>query len=297
VFKGLESPEAVQSPYWIANATVFENGMRFPFTPDVLEHYGVVACTHRLKKLALEGDMFNMPMAVGAKASASFPVAFPATTLVCENADDQLNPYLHLLDGGLADNIGYRTAIEVLREDSASHKVLLIIDAYKGASHPHSGSERSPSGVGMAYRITKIGLDAEHALLERDISRLVSTAGDDDGVPIHVITLSFSDLKPVFDQEISSIKEELLALRKKRVAAVVRRLQREIDILLERSRESLRGAESAYALYDDARAIGTSLNITEGEQKILFKAGAVAVQQRLDLFKKYVVLNMQSGGE
>ena len=175
--------------------------------------------------------------------------------------------------------------------------MLLIIDAYKGISHPYSSSERSPSGAGVAYRITKIGLDADRGLLDRNINRLVRLAAKgEDGEPIHVITLSFAELKPVLSAKIGDIKQELSKLRKTRAAAVARRLQREIDIVLRRKTASLRGAEGSFELYDDVRAVATSLNISAGEQQILFKAGAAAVQHRLDVINKYIVSNMQAGG-
>ncbi|MDA0990923.1 MAG: patatin-like phospholipase family protein [Verrucomicrobia bacterium] len=283
VYRARGSGLPVTLPYWAANATVYENGVRFPFTPDVLEQYRVTTYSHLLRMHQLSDDPFGMPLAVGAKASASFPVAFPATTLGCDAAADPLNPYLHLMDGGLADNMGYRTAIDFLRQDRAPHKVLLIIDAYKGNAHPRSSDARSPSSADAAYRIMKISLDADHGKMDRELERLIQLASrDTDAEPISVITLSFDELKPMLKAHVERLKAELAALRRQRSQAVSRRIRRQLDAILQRQDEQLQSAENAYDLYDDARAIGTSLNITLGEQQLLFEAGAAAVRQQAD---------------
>ena len=243
VFRPAGSTEAVRLPYWVANATVYENGARFQFTPDMLASYGVVGYTHHLKKRDLDPACYDLPLAVGLKASASFPVAFPATTLHCAPDADTLNPYLHLMDGGLVDNMGYRTAIELLQQDRAKRKVLLIIDAYKGVSLPHSRSEYSPAGTQVGYRIMNIALDSDHSRMDANVCALLP-AGDAVGAtPIEVITLSFDSLRPAPGRQ---------------------------------------DTDAMIALYHDARAVATSLNITRREQQLLMDAGRAAVAAQRD---------------
>lgn len=239
IFHPAGSTAPVTMPYWVANATVYENGARFQFTPDMLARYDVTGYTHYLKKHTLGGDRYDLPLAVGLKASASFPVAFPATTLCCQPGRDALNPYLHLMDGGLVDNMGYRTAIELLKQDRARRKVLLIIDAYKGVSLPHSRSEYSPAGAQVGYRIMNISLDNDHSRLDTNVRALLPPADQTDVTPIEVITLSFNALRPA---------------------------------------PGTPDTDAMFALYHDARAVPTSLNITRREQELLMDAGRAAVQ-------------------
>jgi predicted acylesterase/phospholipase RssA len=243
VFRPAGSTEAVRLPYWVANATVYENGARFQFTPDMLSRYSVIGYTHHLKKRELDAACYDLPLAVGLKASASFPVAFPATTLRCAPVADTLNPYLHLMDGGLVDNMGYRTAIELLRQDRAKRKVLLIIDAYKGGSRPHSHREHSPAGTQVGYRIMNIALDSDHNRLDANICSLLPASDAVGQTPIEVITLSFDSLRP--------------APGRQDTAAMI-------------------------ALYHEARAVATSLNITRREQQLLMDAGRAAVAAQRD---------------
>jgi hypothetical protein len=275
-------PRQAPLPYWVPNTTVYENGARMPFAPDVLEQYHVTGCMHNLRRLDLAGDVFAVPMAVGLKASASFPVAIPATTLTCDPHTDRLNRYLHLMDGGLTDNMGYRTAIELLQQDPAPRKLLLVIDAFKGVAHPHSGTERSPAGLEVVYRVMKIALDADHSHLQTRVARLV----EDES--IDVIFLSFDQLKPAVTARIGDLRGELARLRAEKAAAVVRRVRRELAVALEREEEALRTAEDTRALYEDARAVATSLNITPGEQRLLIEAGKAVVEARRDAFRPAV---------
>ena len=267
VFRAAGDGRVPLLPYWVPNATVYENGVRVPFTPDVLAQYHVTGCTHNMRRMDLAGDLFAMPLAVGVKASASFPVAIPATTLRCDPPADKLNRFLHLMDGGLADNMGYRTAIELLRQDPARRKVLLIIDAYKGGPHPHSATQRSPAGLEVVTRVMKISLDADHSHLGTRVTRLAA------GESIEVIFLSFDQLRPALTEQIGDLRKELARLRAAKGSAMVRRIRRDLGVALAREEAALQDAEDTFALYHDARAVATSLNITRGEQKLLIEAG------------------------
>jgi hypothetical protein len=295
IFRSRESGLPATLPYWVPNATVYENGARFPFAPDVLEKYHVTGFTHGMRKGELTDDKFLMPVAVAIKASASFPVAFPATTLSCNNPDDRLNPYLHLMDGGLVDNMGYRTAIELLKQDAASRKILLIIDAYKGVSHPNSRTERSPAGPEAAYRIMKISLDTDHTGLKMKLDQLAAPTGKgEDTVPILVVFLGFDQLKPLVAARIEDIKTELAALREERNAATIRRMKREINTALRRSEDDLQEAEALYAMYHDARAVATSLNITRAEQRLLHNAGRAVVENNRAFIAEQMVEELKA---
>ncbi len=277
LFKPANGTLPATLPYWFANATVYENGARFTFTPEMLLKYHVREYTHRMTDVELNSDGYDLPFAVAVKTSASFPAAIPATTFTCAAPNDPLNDYLHLLDGGLIDNLGVRAAFDVLQQDPAPRRLLLVVDAYKGDSHPLSKSRTSPSGLLAGYRITRIALDSDHSLLRRNVLKRAREAADEKRGPIDVVFLSFDDLRPENPAQIENINEELANLRRAKTDAVLRRVQREINVTLKIKELELETAEDRYALYHDARAIMTSLNITPAEQHLLLEAGQAVV--------------------
>jgi predicted acylesterase/phospholipase RssA len=179
-------------PLWVANATVYENGSVFPFHPLGLEKYEIVS-------------FYSLPLAVGMKASASFPTLLPATTL--ESSFDSANRFLHLYDGGLSDNLGIYTAVDILGETAQRRKVLLVIDAYKGNSGPFSKSEGSPKFLQIGIRTTSISLDAGHIRHRRMVARLIAGYRR-GGSKIDVVYLGFDDLPDPRRKEVRDIQTD-----------------------------------------------------------------------------------------
>lgn len=292
IFRLRGDPQQVELPYWFCNATIYENGTRFVFTPGMLEEYNVEKCIHRLEQMDISGNPGRMPLAVGLKTSASFPVLIPATTLTCNQTKDPLNPYLHLIDGGLVDNQGIYTAFEVLRQDPATRKVLIIIDAYKGVSQPHSRWRASPSGPEMAGRIMKIALDSAHNRLKETITAQQQlTQAQSDAVDIEVILLSFSALKPETVAKMDDLEAEVEQIRKAKFKGFMRRIQREIKNMVDQKNQGGTVADdiSGLALYQDVYAVGTTLFITKPQQELLFQAGREVVEQQRDSLIKALV--------
>ena len=256
----------------------------------MLDAYHVREFTHRLKDQSLNDAPYAMPFAVAVKTSASFPVAIPATTLTCDDPNDPLNRYLHLMDGGLVDNLGVRSAFDALRQTTAPQRILLVVDAYKGDANPLSNTRVSPAGLQAAYRITKIALDADHSLLRRNVLKEAAEAATEGRAPISVVFLSFEDLKPESTGRIENIKEEVARLRIAQANAVLRRVQREINVqlkALEIEELELKAAQDEYALYHDTRAIATSLNITSAEQELLLRAGKAVVAANQEALARF----------
>jgi len=183
-------------PYWVTNATVYENGAIFAFTPDQLREYKITGYPHRLKKYRFaywqeNYNVFlqNVPLAVGVTSSANFPFALPANTLTSQM--DPNNPYVYLLDGGLADNLGVFTAVRLL--DAQSHKAiviktLIVIDSYQGGLAPFSNIKNPPAEADTAVRALQIGLDSWRVRYRKIIDDLCKSKD------IHPVYLSFDDL-------------------------------------------------------------------------------------------------------
>ncbi len=268
----------VRLPYWVANATAYENAAIFPFTPEHLRLYDIRGYTHRLKKfrrdtagragtggsdanVALREMAFayETPLAVGLTASGTFPVLIPACTM--QSGMDPANPYLHLVDGGLADVFGSITAIRMLRQDKAQRKVLIVIDAYNGPLTPYSKCDNAPAAAATAFRMATAFLDAWRARYREVICALCSSRNPP--TDIHPIFLSFDDLldcpdfKPL--ERFGFGPEDLAALHRLGFKPAAK--------------------ETPFTL---ARQVWTWYNLSGPEQKLLFAVGHYLVDKKKD---------------
>ncbi len=165
------SPAAVKLPYWVTNATIYQNAALFPFTPDVLQKYAVRSYSYHEATHAINNGGYDVPAAVGMTASASYPFAVPPVTLTSVGCQE--NPcYLHLLDGGLADNLGVYTALNLLSQDTSKIKILIVIDAYKAALEPYSKQLLPPSNSTIFWRILTMSADAERQNIKQNVNVL-----------------------------------------------------------------------------------------------------------------------------
>ena len=202
IFVGKEDiDKPVRLPYWVANATVYNNGAIFAFAPEHLKLYKIIGYRHRSvqydflpNKPGYKEYLFNVPLAVGATASASFPGATYPTTLV--NEMDTKNHYLHLQDGGVADNLAVITAVRLLADangEKLTKKLLIVIDAYEGYFSPFSNTSHPPSIGKTAIRAMLISLDSWRGRYREIIKSLCR---ENDILPVF---LSFDDVAELED--------------------------------------------------------------------------------------------------
>ncbi len=196
IFIRCDDINEVKLPCWVANATVYENGAIFPFTPDHLKLYNITEYRHRgkqypyqQKKQSYENFIYDVPAAVAVTASANFPGATYPTTLGSKM--DPKNPYLHLFDGGMADNIAVITAVRLLENEQdkrVRRKAMIVIDAYQGTFAPFSQIRYPPPPGSTALRAMDISLDSWRGRYREIISDLCREKN------ISVVFFSFDDL-------------------------------------------------------------------------------------------------------
>jgi len=237
-------------PYWVANATVYENGAILPLTPDVLERYNVTGWNHRMKNE--EKPPGDLPLSVALKASASFPVLIPSTILRTSRTTE--DRYMRLTDGGQADNLGILTALDLLLTDPAKppRRVLLVVDAYPGTGSPYTTSTRSALPFPVFYRAADISLDSWRGRYRE----IVASLGQQHNV--RVVALPFELAAQPADQHVPP--------QCQRLAEEVQR--RKWDVTTEEDRRTL---------MDRARGVGTDLKISPAEREDLQRAGHVVV--------------------
>ena len=270
IFIPLEDADRpVRLPYWAANAATYENAAIFPFTPEHLRLYDIRGYTHRLMQVRGDADAnsgagekafaYEAPLAVGLTASGTFPVLIPACTL--QSGMDRANPYLHLVDGGLADTFGAMTAIRMLRQDKAPRKVLIVIDAFNGPLTPFSKYDNAPAAVATAFRMATAFLDAWRARYREVITALCSSRNPP--TDIRVIFLSFDDLLECKDikplEPFGFGPDDLAALRRLRLSSTKE--------------------QSPFIL---ARDVLTWYSLSPPEQKLLFAVGRYLVDKKKD---------------
>ena len=273
-----DADRPVRLPYWAANATAYENAAIFPFTPEHLVLYDIRGYTHRLARVRRDtvgrgdaGDAdanvavrekafaYEAPLALGLTASGTFPVLIPACTL--QSGMDPANPYLHLVDGGLADVFGAMTAIRMLRQDTAPRKVLIVIDAFNGPLTPYSKYDSAPAALATAFRMATAFLDAWRTRYREVIRGLCSSRNPP--TDIRVIFLSFDDLLDCRDvkplERFGFGPADLAALRRKVLKPGAK--------------------ETPFAL---ARDVWTWYSLSAPEQKLLFAVGRYLVDKKKD---------------
>lgn len=140
-------------PVFIANATAADNGELFTFSEE--------AFSYRLRS-----RLDTYPIAQAVVASAAFPGAFNNVTLrrfphSHPSAPGRLAPmsYLHVLDGGPADNLGVESLLEMASWHNLARSILgdigevkrepiecfiAIVDAYPAGSGPRSARMPDP---------------------------------------------------------------------------------------------------------------------------------------------------------
>lgn len=170
-FIPVDSSKPALLPLWLVNATIYQNMGIFRFSPRVLAHYQIrgyrhLGTDHVLAKNYAD-PMYGMklPYSVALAASSSVPFAMSSTTLT---SDDCINEcYMQLFDGGLSDNLGLDSAYQMLVQDKAPIKLLIIVDASGEKPHAYSKFKASPGIFSLMWRIMNSGIDATH-LIERN---------------------------------------------------------------------------------------------------------------------------------
>jgi NTE family protein len=182
--------EGAPRPFVILNATNLANGERFEFTQDQFD--------------VLVSDLSTYPVARAVAASSAFPFLLspislknyphpPDFTLPKDYAeglkdyetnrrryywarnramyvDDQARPYLHLMDGGLADNIGLRPIEaayrrtsgfirKLLNEGEIEKLVLIVVNAGTESADTISSKESPPGLKVVAVKTATIAMD------------------------------------------------------------------------------------------------------------------------------------------
>ncbi len=179
-------------PFLVVNATNMFLGERFEFTQDQFDLLG--------------SDLSSYPIARAVAASSAFPILLSPITLnnhpqppdyerpdwiedALEDynrnrrrylrarnfliyADKDDHPYIHLLDGGLADNIGLRAVIDSMRDDAREGGILqltnlkkieklvvIVVNAKTAPPENIDKKKRAPGIADVAMKTATVAMD------------------------------------------------------------------------------------------------------------------------------------------
>lgn len=149
-------------PYLIINSTNGTNGSFseiFTFTSDDFTEFA-------------GSDIYQYEISRAVMASASFPAVFNFMSLndYSSGRDDH---YIHVFDGGNADNLGLRSASRIIDENPQYDRVVVIlVDAYT----PSQGVSRDePDARGVFSFIVDLNfIDSSNSLLEINRDNIVN---------------------------------------------------------------------------------------------------------------------------
>ncbi|MFH7016036.1 patatin-like phospholipase family protein [Flavobacterium sp. FlaQc-47] len=119
-------------PMFVANGTAFNNGERIPFMPHIIRGLNLNSSLAPNKaEIALNenkvNEGYNFPVTYAITASSAFPGVLPKVKFGVKNQDK----ILCIVDGGASDNMGYKTLVELLHNDTKvndKNKKALFID-------------------------------------------------------------------------------------------------------------------------------------------------------------------------
>lgn len=177
IFIPKADPNEPTMPIWVAHASIYQNMGIFPFAPRILANYRVRNYWHMGHKARIRSvpkDPYygsKFPYSVALAASASVPFAMQSATL--ESSACHGTCYLQLFDGGLTDNLGLIGAYNMLLQDKAPIKLLIVVDASGHAEHAFSKDEGSPGFFSMLWRVMNSGIDASRIIVRNNVKKSV----------------------------------------------------------------------------------------------------------------------------
>lgn len=177
-----------KKPFLIVNATNLYQGARFEFTGRQFHYLGsdirsypvarAVAASSAFPFLLSPVSLVNYPLDYGKKITPEDELAredywlnkrrFYSSSDKTIYADEKEHPYVHLMDGGLADNLGLRAVYDLYVRDDIRTKInngkikrlLVIVVNAKAQKKENFDKNESPPGLSTtAYKTAIISLD------------------------------------------------------------------------------------------------------------------------------------------
>lgn len=310
-----ESKTSPYLPMMVANGTAYNNGERIPFMPHIIRGLNLNSSLAPNKaSIALNenqiNDGYNFPLTYAITASSAFPGVLPKTKF---GIKDQ-NKILCIIDGGASDNMGYKTLIELLNNDSKvdnKNKKALFIDCMgQGKKEPYI-TDGKISLLALFETASLYTVQTRYITFEKDAENLLERykIPTSNYQVIGFTTLRDHLLKMKKDEAYEKLVEELkntdneysnwlqfynkfkmslidefgeLSFKKDKNGEV-------ILATLTRDKFSELTAGQVLILYEFASHVETKLRITPEEREMLLLSGRLAVFLKANELKSLLV--------
>ncbi|MGO4772644.1 patatin-like phospholipase family protein [Flavobacterium sp. W22_SRS_FK3] len=301
-FVSKESTNTPYLPMMVANGTAYNNGERFPFMPHIIKNLNLNASLAPNKApISLNGDEINdgydFPLTYCITASSAFPGVLPKVKFGVKNHEK----ILCIIDGGASDNMGYKTLIELLYNDSKvdnKNKKALFIDCLgQGKKEPYINDEKIKL-ITLLETASLYTVQTRYMTFERDVENLLERYK----IPVsNYQVIGFTTLRDYllkqkkdqsYEKKVTELKntddeygnwlkfhdnfkENLinqfgeLSFRKDKYGEI-------ILSTLKRDRFSKLNAEDILILYEFSSHVETKLKINPEEREMLLLAGRLA---------------------
>jgi len=172
-----ESNKSPYLPMMVANGTAYNNGERIPFMPHIIRGLNLNASLAPNKAaISLNknevNDGFDFPVTYAITASSAFPGVLPKVKFGVKNQEK----ILCIVDGGASDNMGYKTLIELLHNDSKvnnKNKRALFIDCLgQGKKEPYISDEKIKL-ISLFETASLYTVQTRYITFDRDVENLM----------------------------------------------------------------------------------------------------------------------------
>ncbi|HWZ15471.1 MAG TPA: patatin-like phospholipase family protein [Mucilaginibacter sp.] len=198
-------------PMFVANGTVFNNVERLPFMPHILKGLDVNRSLEPVDNSFENNPAYEFPLTYAISGSAAFPGILPQVQLGLASTNTKV---IRIVDGGVVDNLGYKTLIELLSSD---HKVTdeakraLIIDCSAVGEAERYSDKGIASQIGVLKSALLFTVDSKYVTRKEDI--------ENDLIAHHIpltnyLMVGFNTLKKRLMAKDTADDRELIELRK-----------------------------------------------------------------------------------
>jgi len=209
----------MKHPYLFVNGTIYSNQSPFVFTQETSDYYQVdefQACEREVSYKA-GAEFNNLPVSYAVSTSGSVPGFYHnyASTNICTPGNDLYDSFfcakgksridkLTLVDGGIYDNYGYQTALEIISQADNS-RLIIVIDSNADTEIPFERDlELSKKKVGFGA-LMKAGFPARTSTYNRMFNQHA------ENLKAKVITLNFFSVADIVNKTNGRDLEKLLS--------------------------------------------------------------------------------------
>ena len=294
-----DTSRKVEMPMLVANGSNYNNSERIAFMPHIIRDLKItkgVGLRNQNDELFYPVPEYDMPLKYAITGSAAFPGVLPQIKFGIPNIKDSI---IRVVDGGVYDNLGYKTACELLECDTNSkpNKKLLAVDC-SGEGYRDRFSGKIATIIPIIKKELFTTLESKYIDQEREITKEMTLDNLDAN---NKVVIGFNTIKDNLlpkKEKISislydSVKSELFTWKE-----LYTRLYKSLSIkfskedisTLSHSEINASSLDERFMLYELSAQVDTKLEITEEEKSVLILAGKYAVYLKKKELEKMLIV-------